>query len=201
MSFRNSWVLMNDIKTAAGVDEAGRGPLAGEVYAAAVILNPDDPIDGLRDSKKLSPKRRSDLCIQIKQRSLAWSISFASVEEIDKLNILNATLLAMERAIAGLDILPEIALVDGNKAPSLKGIEVFTIIKGDQKEPCISAASIIAKVARDERLMVLDHIYPKWGFKRHKGYGTKIHIEAIKKYGVTPLHRKSFEPIKSMKFN
>ena len=192
---------MNDIKTAAGVDEAGRGPLAGEVYAAAVILNPDDPIDGLRDSKKLSPKRRSDLCIQIKQRSLAWSISFASVEEIDKLNILNATLLAMERAIAGLDILPEIALVDGNKAPSLKGIEVFTIIKGDQKEPCISAASIIAKVARDERLMVLDHIYPKWGFKRHKGYGTKIHIEAIKKYGITPLHRKSFEPIKSMKFD
>ena len=192
---------MNDIKTAAGVDEAGRGPLAGEVYAAAVILNPDDPIDGLRDSKKLSPKRRSDLCIQIKQRSLAWSISFASVEEIDKLNILNATLLAMERAIAGLDILPEIALVDGNKAPSLKGIEVFTIIKGDQKEPCISAASIIAKVARDERLMVLDHIYPKWGFKRHKGYGTRIHIEAIKKYGITPLHRKSFEPIKSMKFN
>ena len=192
---------MNDIKTAAGVDEAGRGPLAGEVYAAAVILNPGDPIDGLRDSKKLSPKRRSDLCIQIKQRSLAWSISFASVEEIDKLNILNATLLAMERAIAGLDILPEIALVDGNKAPSLKGIEVFTIIKGDQKEPCISAASIIAKVARDERLMVLDHIYPKWGFKRHKGYGTKIHIEAIKKHGITPLHRKSFEPIKSMKFN
>ena len=192
---------MNDIKTAAGVDEAGRGPLAGEVYAAAVILNPDDPIDGLRDSKKLSPKRRSDLCIQIKQRSLAWSISFASVEEIDKLNILNATLLAMERAIAGLDILPEIALVDGNKAPSLKGIEVFTIIKGDQKEPCISAASIIAKVARDERLMVLDQIYPNWGFKRHKGYGTKIHIEAIKKYGITPLHRKSFEPIKSMKFN
>lgn len=191
---------MNDIKTAAGVDEAGRGPLAGEVYAAAVILNPNDPIDGLRDSKKLSPKSRSDLCIQIKQRSLAWSISFASVEEIDKLNILNATLLAMERAIAGLNILPEIALVDGNKAPSLTGIEVFTIIKGDQKEQCISAASIIAKVARDERLMVLDHIYPKWGFKRHKGYGTKVHIEAIKKYGITPLHRKSFEPIKSMKF-
>jgi ribonuclease HII len=132
---------------------------------------------------------------------LAWSISFASVEEIDKLNILNATLLAMERAIAGLNILPEIALVDGNKAPSLTGIEVFTIIKGDQKEQCISAASIIAKVARDERLMVLDHIYPNWGFKRHKGYGTKVHIEAIKKYGITPLHRKSFEPIKSMKFN
>ena len=192
---------MNNIKTAAGVDEAGRGPLAGEVYAAAVILNPDDPIAGLRDSKKLSPNRRSDLSVEIKHRSLAWSISFASIEEIDKLNILNATLLAMERAIAGLKILPEIALVDGNKAPSLKGIEVFTIIRGDQKEPCISAASIIAKVARDERLMALDHIYPNWGFKRHKGYGTKIHIEAIKKYGITPLHRKSFEPIKSMKFN
>ena len=192
---------MNNIKTAAGVDEAGRGPLAGEVYAAAVILNPDDPIAGLRDSKKLSPNRRSDLSVEIKHRSLAWSISFASIEEIDKLNILNATLLAMERAIAGLKILPEIALVDGNKAPSLKGIEVFTIIRGDQKEPCISAASIIAKVARDERLIALDHIYPNWGFKRHKGYGTKIHIEAIKKYGITPLHRKSFEPIKSMKFN
>ena len=190
---------MNNIKTVAGVDEAGRGPLAGEVYAAAVILNPDDPIDGLRDSKKLSPKRRSDLCIQIKQRSLAWSISFASVEEIDKLNILNATLLAMERAIADLNILPEIALVDGNKAPSLKGIEVFTIIKGDQKEPCISAASIIAKVARDERLMALDKRYPEWGFRSHKGYGTKAHVEAIKIYGITPFHRKSFQPVKSMK--
>ena len=192
---------MNDVKITAGVDEAGRGPLAGEVYAAAVILNPDDSIDGLRDSKKLSPKRRSDLSIQIKRRSLAWSISFASVEEIDELNILNATLLAMKRAVKGLNVSPEIALVDGNRAPSLKEIEVFTIIKGDQKEACISAASIIAKVARDERLIALDHIYPNWGFKRHKGYGTKIHIEAIRRYGVTPLHRKSFEPIKSMKFD
>ena len=192
---------MNNIKITAGIDEAGRGPLAGEVYAAAVILNPDDSIDGLMDSKKLSPKRRSDLSIQIKRRALAWSISFASVEEIDHLNILNATLLAMRRAIEGLNVLPEIALVDGNKAPSLKEIEVFTIIKGDQKEPCISAASIIAKVARDERLIELDSRYPNWGFKRHKGYGTKIHLEAIKRYGVTPLHRKSFEPIKSMKFD
>ena len=192
---------MNDVKITAGVDEAGRGPLAGEVYAAAVILNPDDSIDGLRDSKKLSPKRRSDLSIQIKRRSLAWSISFASVEEIDELNILNATLLAMKRAVEGLSVSPEIALVDGNRAPSLKEIEVFTIIKGDQKEECISAASIIAKVARDERLIALDHMYPNWGFKRHKGYGTKIHIEAIRRYGVTPLHRKSFEPIKSMKFD
>ena len=192
---------MNDVKITAGVDEAGRGPLAGEVYAAAVILNPDDSIDGLRDSKKLSPKRRSDLSIQIKRRSLAWSISFASVEEIDELNILNATLLAMKRAVKGLNVSPEIALVDGNRAPTLKEIEVFTIIKGDQKEACISAASIIAKVARDERLIALDDTYPNWGFKRHKGYGTKIHIEAIRRYGVTPLHRKSFEPIKSMKFD
>lgn len=192
---------MNNVKITAGVDEAGRGPLAGEVFAAAVILNPDDSIDGLRDSKKLSPKRRSDLSIQIKRRAFAWSISFASVEEIDELNILNATLLAMKRAVEGLNVSPEIALVDGNRAPSLKGIEVFTIIKGDQKEACISAASIIAKVARDERLIALDHVYPNWGFKRHKGYGTKIHIEAIRRYGVTPLHRKSFEPIKSMKFD
>jgi ribonuclease HII len=192
---------MNDVKITAGVDEAGRGPLAGEVYAAAVILNPDDSIDGLRDSKKLSPKRRSDLSIQIKRRALAWSISFASVEEIDELNILNATLLAMRRAVEGLNVSPEIVLVDGNRAPTLEEIEVFTIIKGDQKEACISAASIIAKVARDERLIALDHTYPNWGFKRHKGYGTKIHIEAIRRYGVTPLHRKSFEPIKSMKFD
>jgi ribonuclease HII len=192
---------MNDVKITAGVDEAGRGPLVGEVYAAAVILNPDDSIDGLRDSKKLSPKRRSDLSIQIKRRALAWSISFASVEEIDELNILNATLLAMRRAVEGLNVSPEIALVDGNIAPTLKEIEVFTIIKGDQKEACISAASIIAKVARDERLIALDYMYPNWGFKRHKGYGTKIHIEAIRRYGVTPLHRKSFEPIKSMKFD
>ena len=192
---------MNDVKITAGVDEAGRGPLAGEVYAAAVILNPDDSIDGLRDAKKLSPKRRSDLSIQIKRRALAWSVSFASVEEIDELNILNATLLAMKRAVEGLDVSPEIALVDGNRAPSLKEIEVLTIINGDQKEACISAASIIAKVARDERLIALDHMYPNWGFKRHKGYGTKIHIEAIRRYGVTPLHRKSFEPIKSMKFD
>lgn len=138
---------MNDVKITAGVDEAGRGPLAGEVYAAAVILNHDDSIDGLRDSKKLSPQRRSELSIQIKRRALAWSISFASVEEIDELNILNATLLAMKRAVEGLNVSPEIVLVDGNSAPSLKEVEVFTIIKGDQKEACISAASIIAKVS------------------------------------------------------
>lgn len=191
---------MINIKIIAGVDEAGRGPLAGEVYAAAVILNSEEPIDGLKDSKKLSPNRRADLSQKIKMRSLAWSVSFATVEEIDELNILNATLLAMSRAIEGLNLAPEIVLVDGNKAPTLKGLEIHTIIRGDQKEPSISAASIIAKVTRDERLMVLDQMYPAWGFRNHKGYGTKAHIEAIKTYGVTPFHRKSFEPIKSMKF-
>ena len=190
---------MTGIVNTAGVDEAGRGPLAGEVYAAAVILNPNAPIDGLRDSKKLSAKRRTDLSVEIKEKALAWAISFASVEEIDDLNILNATMLAMTRAIEALNVFPEIVLVDGNKAPILDKVNVRTIVKGDQKEPSISAASIIAKVARDERLIVLDELYPDWGFRSHKGYGTKAHIEAIKNFGVTPLHRKTFEPIKSMK--
>lgn len=190
---------MIDIKSTAGVDEAGRGPLAGEVYAAAVILNPKAPIEGLKDSKKLSAQRRSHLSLEIKTRALAWSVSFATVEEIDGLNILNATLLAMRRAVEGLNVAPEIVLVDGNRAPVLKGLEVHTIIKGDQKESCISAASIIAKVARDERLMALDKRYPEWGFRSHKGYGTKAHVEAIKIYGITPFHRKSFQPVKSMK--
>jgi ribonuclease HII len=190
---------MTGIVNTAGVDEVGRGPLAGEVYAAAVILNPNAPINGLRDSKKLSAKRRTDLSVEIKEKALAWAISFASVEEIDDLNILNATMLAMTRAIEALNVFPEIVLVDGNKAPILDKVNVRTIVKGDQKEPSISAASIIAKVARDERLIVLDELYPDWGFRSHKGYGTKAHIEAIKNFGVTPLHRKTFEPIKSMK--
>ena len=190
---------MTGIVNTAGVDEAGRGPLAGEVYAAAVILNPNAPINGLRDSKKLSAKRRTDLSVEIKEKALAWAISFASVEEIDDLNILNATMLAMTRAIEALNVFPEIVLVDGNKAPILDKVNVRTIVKGDQKEPSISAASIIAKVARDERLIVLDELYSDWGFRSHKGYGTKAHIEAIKNFGVTPLHRKTFEPIKSMK--
>ncbi|MDA0238024.1 MAG: ribonuclease HII [Proteobacteria bacterium] len=189
---------MSDNQIISGVDEAGRGPLAGEVYAAAVILNPDWPILGLEDSKKLSPKRRSELSIQIKQEALAWSISFSTVEEIDMLNILHATLLAMTRAVESLSIRPELVLIDGNRSPTVYGVATQTIIKGDQTEPCISAASIIAKVARDERLMVLDQMYPQWGFRTHKGYGTRSHIEAIRTFGVTPFHRKSFEPIKSM---
>ena len=150
------------------MDEAGRGPLAGEVYAAAVILSPDRPILGLKDSKKLSSKRRSELSIEIKQEALAWSISFSTVDEIDALNILNATILAMTRAVEGLSVRPDLALIDGNRAPILFGVATQTIIKGDQTEPCISAASIIAKVARDERLMLLDQMYPQWGFRTHK---------------------------------
>ena len=189
---------MSDSQIITGVDEAGRGPLAGEVYAAAVILSPDRPILGLKDSKKLSSKRRSELSIEIKQEALAWSISFSTVDEIDALNILNATILAMTRAVEGLSVRPDLALIDGNRAPILFGVATQTIIKGDQTEPCISAASIIAKVARDERLMLLDQMYPQWGFRAHKGYGTKSHIEAIRVFGVTPFHRKSFEPVKSM---
>ena len=189
---------MSDSQIITGVDEAGRGPLAGEVYAAAVILSPDRPILGLKDSKKLSSKRRSELSIEIKQEALAWSISFSTVDEIDTLNILNATILAMTRAVEGLSVRPDLALIDGNRAPILFGVATQTIIKGDQTEPCISAASIIAKVARDERLMLLDQMYPQWGFRAHKGYGTKSNIEAIRVFGVTPFHRKSFEPIKSM---
>ena len=192
---------MSNSQIISGVDEAGRGPLAGEVYAAAVILNPSRPISGLKDSKKLSPKRRSDLSIQIKREALAWSVSFSTVEEIDILNILNATLLAMKRAVESLSISPELALIDGNRSPTIYGVRTQTIIKGDQTEPCISAASIIAKVARDERLMMLDQMYPQWGFRAHKGYGTKSHIAAIRAFGVTPFHRKSFEPIKSMGLN
>ncbi|MDA9295452.1 ribonuclease HII [Burkholderiales bacterium] len=182
----------------AGVDEVGRGPLAGEVYAAAVILNPENPIVGLADSKKLSEKRRVALSIDIKRKAIAWSVAFATVEEIDEINILNATMLAMTRAIQGLDVSPIHALVDGNKAPLISGIKMQTIIKGDQTECCISAASIIAKVSRDERLMQLDLKYPQWGFRSHKGYGTKFHMEAIRQYGFTPFHRRSFEPMKSM---
>ena len=189
---------MSDSQIISGVDEAGRGPLAGEVYAAAVILSPDRPILGLKDSKKLSPRRRSELSIEIKQEALAWSICFSTVEEIDALNILNATLLAMTRAVEGLSVRPDLALIDGNRAPTLLGMVTHTIVKGDQTEPCISAASIIAKVARDERLMLLDQMYPQWGFRSHKGYVTKSHIEAIRVFGVTPFHRKSFEHIKSM---
>lgn len=178
----------------AGVDEAGRGPLAGAVYAAAVILNPEEPIDGLRDSKKLTEHERERLAVEIKEKALAWSVADATVEEIDEINILKATMLAMRRAVLGLKIAPNLVLVDGNRLPQLP-YPANAIVKGDDKIAAISAASIIAKTTRDHRMVELDAQYPGYGFAKHKGYGVEAHIAAIKKLGVCPEHRRTFEPI------
>jgi len=183
----------------AGVDEVGRGPLAGDVIAAAVILDPKAPIPGLADSKKLSERRRKKLAAEIKENALCWSIARSTIEEIDLFNILTATMIAMERAVSGLKTVPEHVVVDGNRLPSWS-YSSESIIKGDVNVPSISAASIIAKVYRDEEMFVLNQTYPGYGFDAHKGYGTKKHMEAIKKLGPSPIHRKSFEPIKSMFF-
>jgi len=183
----------------AGVDEVGRGPLAGDVIAAAVILDPKAPIPGLADSKKLSERRRKKLAAEIKENALCWSIARSTIEEIDLFNILTATMIAMERAVSGLKTVPEHVVVDGNRLPSWS-YSSESIIKGDINVPSISAASIIAKVYRDEEMFVLNQTYPGYGFDAHKGYGTKKHMEAIKKLGPSPIHRKSFEPIKSMFF-
>ena len=174
-----------------GVDEAGRGPLYGSVYAAAVILRKDDRIEGVNDSKKLSPKKREELFKEIRNRALAYSVASASAEEIDEMNILNATMLAMKRALEGLKIKPTVALIDGNKAPEID-IKTECIIKGDSKSASIAAASILAKVSRDNELMKEDEKYPQYGFKNHKGYGTAAHYEAIKLHGLLPSHRRSF---------
>ncbi len=179
----------------AGVDEAGRGPLAGPVFAAAVILPPDHPIIGLKDSKKLSEKQRETLANAIKQHALSFAIGRAEVAEIDKLNILQATLLAMQRAIAALTLEPHLILVDGNQCPKVKQ-PVKAIIKGDQTEQVISAASILAKVARDHEMLILDQHYPQYGFAQHKGYGTQQHLAALKKYGPADIHRMTFAPVK-----
>ncbi len=181
----------------AGVDEAGRGPLAGPVMAAAVILNPDYPIAGLADSKKLTEKQREALFPLIQEHALAWCIASANVEEINSLNILQATLLAMQRAVNGLKIAPGLALVDGNVAPKLS-CRVQTIIRGDEVEPAISAASILAKVARDRVMLELDKQFPQYGFAKHKGYGTKIHLDALAQHGVTDLHRKFYAPVAAL---
>ena len=178
-----------------GVDEAGRGPLVGDVFAAAVILNPENPIVGLKDSKQLTAKKREMLYEEIITKSLAYSISSSSVDEIDVLNILQATLLAMKRAVEGLVITPSIALIDGNKIPNLS-IPSEAIVKGDSKVEAISAASILAKVTRDRTMVELDKLYPNYGFAKHKGYGTAEHLNAINQYGILPEHRKSFAPIK-----
>lgn len=181
----------------AGVDEAGRGPLCGDVFAAAVILDPNNPIEGLDDSKKLTEKKRTLLAIEIKAKAKAWAIARGSVAEIDDINILQATLLAMRRAVEGLDQTPTLLRVDGNQDPK-SHIPAITVIKGDALFPEISAASILAKDARDQSMIEADKNYPKYGFAKHKGYGTKVHLEALKVHGVTPLHRQSFAPIKKL---
>lgn len=181
----------------AGVDEAGRGPLAGPVVAAAVILDPDRPIDGLADSKALRETRRVELAGIIAQRSRAWAVVQASVEEIDRLNILQATLLAMRRAVEGLAIQPALALVDGNQPPAL-ACAVQTIVRGDARVPSISAASILAKVARDRMMHELDAQYPEYGFARHKGYPTAEHMKMLELHGVLGVHRRSFGPVARM---
>ncbi|MBQ6118985.1 MAG: ribonuclease HII [Clostridia bacterium] len=174
-----------------GIDEAGRGPLAGPVFAAAGIL-PEGLEDlGLNDSKKLSEKKRDLLFEQIKEKAVAWSVASASEREIDEINILNATFLAMKRAVEGLSLRPEIALVDGNRKPGT-GIEELTLVKGDAKSISIAAASILAKVSRDRYLLELDRQYPQYQFAKHKGYPTKLHYEMIKAHGVSPVHRRSF---------
>ena len=174
-----------------GVDEAGRGPLAGDVYAAAVIFDEDTVIEGINDSKKLSEKKREMLYDVITEKSKAYCIASATIEEIERLNILNAAMLAMKRAVEGLEIKPQLALIDGNKSPEID-ISAETVVKGDAKSQSIAAASILAKVARDRYMKRLDEKYPQYQFSKHKGYGTKLHYEMIEKYGISPVHRPSF---------
>jgi ribonuclease HII len=178
-----------------GCDEAGRGAGAAEVYVAAVVLNPEYFIKGLADSKTLTARKREALSRKIKLYALSWCIDKASLEEIDRLNVLHATLLAMKRAVYGMEIKPDRVLVDGNHAPKLD-IPVEAIVKGDSKIPAISAASILAKVARDEAMIQYHSIYPEYGFNIHKGYFTKEHMEALRKYGPCAIHRKTYSPIR-----
>lgn len=185
---------MQAIQLIAGVDEAGRGPLAGPVVAAAVILNPKKPIQGLADSKKLSAIEREELFKEIRQHSLAWSVARGRVAEIDSINILQATLLAMQRAVDRLKLAPHLVLVDGNHCPSF-GYPAKAIIRGDDLEPAISAASIVAKVLRDRLMLLMEKWYPGYGFAKHKGYGTKFHKEALQKQGPCRIHRRFFGPV------
>ena len=186
-------------KLSAGVDEAGRGPLAGPVIAAAVILNPAKPIAGLADSKMLSEKKREILATIIQEQALAWALGRAEVEEIDNINILQASLLAMQRAVEKLIIKPELALIDGNKCPVLN-CKTQAVIQGDKTVPAISAASILAKVTRDKEMLLLHEQYPQYGFAKHKGYGTKIHLDALHQFGVSAIHRRSFAPVRQIVF-
>ncbi len=180
-----------------GVDEAGRGPLAGPVFAAAVIFDPARPIAGLRDSKKLTAHRREELAVIIKRDALAWSIAECSAIEIDTLNILQATMLAMRRAIEGLPVQPTLALIDGNRCPVCT-VRTEAIVKGDDKVAEISAASILAKTARDAALMAMHEAYPQYALDRHKGYPTALHLERLRLHGVAPIHRKSYAPVRAL---
>ena len=195
MSDARAVIAAVDLELAAGVDEAGRGPLAGPVVAAAVILDRARPIDGLDDSKALSAARREALAVLIRTDARAWALGMASVEEIDRLNILQASLLAMQRAVQGLAVAPRLALVDGNRAPRLACL-VHTVVGGDALVPAISAASILAKVERDALMVALDAQYPQYGFAGHKGYPTAAHVAALARHGVSPVHRRSFAPVR-----
>lgn len=180
----------------AGCDEVGRGPLAGDVLAAAVILDPENPIEGLDDSKKLTEKKREQLFEEIQIKAKSWCVARASVSEIDQINILQASLLAMTRAVQGLHIQPEHVLVDGNKLPRWH-YPAEAVVKGDSRVAAISAASILAKVTRDREMIALDKVYPGYGFADHKGYPTKVHMDALERLGITPIHRTSYAPVKS----
>ncbi len=181
----------------AGVDEVGRGPLAGDVVAAAVILDPQRPVSGLRDSKKLSEAKREALAEEIRERALSWSVARATVAEIDTLNILQASLLAMHRAVEGLSLQPGYVLVDGNRLPRWN-YPSEPVVKGDDRVPAIAAASILAKVQRDREMVALEAEFPGYGFAAHKGYPTAAHLEALRKLGVCPVHRRSFKPVREL---
>lgn len=189
--------LLDDAVVYCGVDEAGAGPLCGDVVAAAVILDPDKPIPELTDSKKLTEKKRERLFDEIREKAIDYCIARATVEEIDRINILNARMLAMSRAVNGLQESCQHALIDGNKLPELD-IEATAIIKGDALVAAISAASVLAKVQRDREMIKLDELYPEYGFAKHKGYGTKAHLEALAEHGPCDIHRRSYAPVKKL---
>jgi len=194
---KNRPFTLDDI--VCGVDEAGRGPLAGPVFAAAVILDPKRPIEGLRDSKKLTEARRDELAPIIREQALAWAIAECSHHEIDTLNILQATMLAMRRAVEQLHMMPTIALIDGNRCPQLPvEIRAHAVVEGDDKVHAISAASILAKTARDAALVALHEAYPQYAFDQHKGYSTALHLERLRLHGPCPVHRRSFAPVRAL---
>jgi ribonuclease HII len=197
MNQQGSFEFHSEAQRLAGVDEVGRGPLAGPVVAAAVILDPRRPLEGLKDSKQLSERRREELDAQIRERALAWALGRAEVHEIDRINILQASLLAMQRAVAALTVAPELVLVDGNRCPRLD-YPSQAVVKGDTLVPAISAASIIAKVARDREMVELDRRYPGYGLAKHKGYPSKAHLSALQDLGVTPVHRRSYAPVRRL---